>query len=122
MQPLQRDTWMGETMEEWHGRRIASGMRCMRLPAHYEVVDAELAGIMMALRETAGKTESKERRVLIMSDCVGAIQLVERAWRAPNRRTYATKARGAMLEAINTYREKLESPHGTSSFMRECRP
>ena len=40
---------LGESEEDWHRRRISGGMRGMRLPAHYEVVDAELAAILMVL-------------------------------------------------------------------------
>ena len=41
-------------------------MRGMHLPAHYEVIDAELAGVLMALRETANKLDSTERKCLVM--------------------------------------------------------
>ena len=71
-------------------------------------VDAELAAILLALREVVKGTEAAQRRCLIMSDSASAIKLVERAWRAPGRGSYALGSRGHMLEAINTYRERIQ--------------
>jgi hypothetical protein len=99
---------IGESEEEWHRRRISGGMRGMRLPAHYEVVDAELAAILMVLKEAAEGEGAKRKRCLVMSDCASALRMVETAWRAKGRRAYAMNDRGGMLEAICTYREKLE--------------
>ena len=105
---MQRDRWGGEGLEEWHARRIGSGMRGMRLPGHYTVTDAELAGVLMVLDEMARAEDAAARRCLIMSDCEAAMRMIERAWRARRRREYARGARGAMLEAICTCREQLE--------------
>lgn len=80
----------------------------MRLTAHYEVVDAELAAILMVLRETAQKEDAGARRCLIMSDSASALRMIEHAWRARGRGTYAMGDRGSMLEAICTYREQVE--------------
>ena len=38
-----------ESTEECRRRQAGEGLRCMRLPDHYEVVDAELAGMLMVL-------------------------------------------------------------------------
>ena len=43
---------------------------------------------------------------MIMSDCEAALGMAEEAWRK-ERREYGGKGRGAMLEAICTYREQL---------------
>ena len=80
----------------------------MRQPAHYEVVDAELAAILMVLKETAQHADAKTRRCLIMSDSASALRMIEYAWRARSRGTYAMGDRGGMLEAICTYREQIE--------------
>ena len=105
--PPERLDMIGESEEDWHRRRISGGMKGMRLPAHYEVVDAELAAILMVLKEAAEGEGAKEKRCLVMSDCASALRMVERAWRAPGRRAYAMDDRGGMLEAICTYRERL---------------
>ena len=96
-----------ESTEEWRMRQVGAGLRSMRLPEHYEVVDAELAGMLMALKEVSAQHEPGQRKCLLMSDCKAALMMVEKAWRA-ERRTYAMGGRGAMLEAICTEREKLE--------------
>ena len=95
-----------EEVEEWRLRQLAGGMRSMRLPDHYEVVDAELAAMLMVLRETAQEAGAGEKRCLIMSDCEAALGMAEEAWRK-ERREYGGKGRGAILEAICTYREQL---------------
>ena len=83
-------------------------MRSERLPAHYEVIDAELAGVLMVMKEMATKGDAAQRRVMIMSDCLSALWMIENAWRAQDRAEYAYGERGSMLEAICTYREKVE--------------
>ena len=42
-----------ETIADWRTRQVGMGMRCARLPGHYEVIDAELAAMLMALTEVA---------------------------------------------------------------------
>ena len=42
----------------------------MRLPAHYEVIDAELAAILMVLKEVSERAYAGRRRILVMSDYV----------------------------------------------------
>ena len=66
-QPIERGEY--EKKEEWIARQVGAGMRSMRLPGHYEVVDAELAAVLMALEETANKPNAESRKCLIMSDC-----------------------------------------------------
>ena len=105
-QPVARR--QGEEVTAWRQRQAGAGLRSERLPGHYEVVDAELAAVLMALEETAAKTDASGRRCLIMSDCESAMRMVEAAWRG-GRRTYAAGSRGAMLEAICTQREKLQT-------------
>jgi len=70
VQPLEQGEQ--EDVEEWNARRMAAGMIGMRLPAHLEVIDAELAGMLMVIREAATTTDAHERRLLIMSDCLSA--------------------------------------------------
>ena len=78
-QQMDQHGW--ESTEEWRRRQAGEGLRCMRLPDHYEVVDAELAGMLMVLREVASQGGAAERRCLLMSDCKSALRMVERAWR-----------------------------------------
>lgn len=103
---LEKDQWEG--LEQWHERRVSSGMHGMQLLAHYEVVDAEPAGIiMMAIKMTAEWEDARERKCLIMSGCIGAMRMVETAWRAKRSGQYAMGDRGGMVEAICTYRERI---------------
>ena len=95
MQPLERAA--GEGVEEWQARRMSSGMRGMRLPAHCEVIDAELAGVLIALRETAQQAGANERKCLIMSDCESAMRMIEGAWWATHRR-HGQHSRGASVK------------------------
>ena len=60
--------WHGEPAEEGVRRGLGLGMYGQRLPANYEIVDAELHGILLALRETARNADAAQRRCLIMSD------------------------------------------------------
>ena len=66
------------------------------------------------IRDAAAAEDAKSRRLLIgslMSDCLSALKLVERAWRAKHREEYAgvtREAQGAPLEAICTARERIE--------------
>ena len=54
------------------------------------------------------KTPKIPTPLLIMSDCLSALKLVERAWRAKHREEYAGSTRGAILEAICTASERIE--------------
>ena len=107
VQPLRRDECT-EDEEDAIKRRIGQGMRGMRLPGCYEVVDAELAGMLMVLKEVAEQPEAEKRKCLIMSDCEGALRMVERAWRVRRAREYVGGDRGAILDAICTYRAKID--------------
>ena len=90
-QPTERGAH--EALADWRTRQVGMGMRSARLPGHYEVIDAELAAMLMALREVAGHPDAKDRRCLIMSDCESAMTMVERAWTS-GRRAYAKQGRG----------------------------
>ena len=94
-------------VDEWRREQFEAGLRCARLPDHYQVVDAELAAILLVLQEAAAQADAAERKCLIMSDCTGALKMVEAAWRG-EREGYAKRGRGAMLEAICTAREALQ--------------
>ena len=102
-------------MEERHregmdaeGRRsMGSGLTGARLPASCEVLDAELGGVLLALRASARREAPGTRAVLIMSDSLEALRLMEKAWRAGVRWTGQGSGRAAMLHAINGERGKL---------------
>jgi hypothetical protein len=87
-------------------RALSAGMIGMRLPSCYEVLDAELHAILLALQHTA--TQGDGRRCLIMSDSLTALEMVEDAWRHGVRWRGAHASRAAMLHAINTVRARIE--------------
>ena len=66
--PLPRED--GEEIDEWRTRQVGAGIRCERMPDNFEVIDAELAAMYMALEETAAQPDAAQRRCLIMSDCL----------------------------------------------------
>ena len=51
----------------------------MRLPAHMEVVDAELAGMLMVLKEMAAREDAATVKSLIMSDCASTMEIRRRS-------------------------------------------
>ena len=73
--------WFGEPVSAQVRRSLGLGLYGRRLPACYEVVDAELHAILLALQETVGQGDAAARRCLIMSDSLTAIEMIERAWR-----------------------------------------
>jgi hypothetical protein len=89
------DEGEGDTVRTCNG--IGAGMIGRRLPACYEVVDAELHAVLLALRTTAEASDAQKRRVLIMSDCLSALRMIEHAWRhGVDSLAWAThRARGA---------------------------
>ena len=98
----------GESTEDHERRRVGGGMRGMRLPACYEVVDAELHAILMVLQDTAAQEGASGRRVLVMSDSLTALRMVEDAWRGGVRWDGPRTGRAAILHAINAAREQVE--------------
>ena len=109
VQPLARaPPGMGETQDEYERRCVGQGMMGARLPAHMEVVDAELYAVLLAVREVSRRTGAAQRRCLVMSDSISALRMVEAAWRRGVKATGGGRNREAILEAINTYRGKLE--------------
>ena len=72
-------------MEE---RATGRGMEGGRLPATWEIVDAEMYAVFRALLRVYLETRSEEgdgalgeKRILIMSDCQSAIKEIEKGWR-----------------------------------------
>ena len=99
--------WFGEPAEEGVRRGLGAGMCGQRLPACYEVVDAELHAILMALQKTGDKEAPEERRCLILSDSLTALEMVERAWRGDITWHGPRSGRAAVLHAINSARARL---------------
>jgi hypothetical protein len=97
----------GEEIAAAEARAFGAGVRCMRLPACYEVVDAELHAILLALRTTARREAAHERRCLIVSDCISALRMCENAWRRGVAWQGQRAGRAGLLHAINCEREKL---------------
>ena len=96
-----------EGMDAEGRRSMGSGLTGARLPASCEVLDAELGGVLLALRASARREAPGTRAVLIMSDSLEALRLMEKAWRAGVRWTGQGSGRAAMLHAINEERGKL---------------
>jgi ribonuclease HI len=91
-------------MEE---RATGRGMEGGRLPATWEVMDAEMYAVFRALLRVYLETRSAEgaeavsaKRILILSDCQSAIKEIERAWREGEVRHETNGDRRALLEAI----------------------
>ena len=87
-----------------------SGVWGARLPSDLEVMDAEMFAIHEYLRdvvESAGVGADTER-VLVQSDCLGALDAIEAAWRAGGPRGLRGRDRGAMLESICRLRARLD--------------
>ena len=83
----------------------------MGLPAWYEVMDAELMGVLAYLERVVERAEEEgtagERRVLVMCDCKGAMTAIETAWRGGGVDELRRTKRGGILEAICRMRAKL---------------
>jgi len=102
----------GETLGAAAARWVGEGMQGMSLPEWFEVVDAELAAVLMYLQTVVADAEVGEggtegRRCLIMSDCKGAMQMIEQAWRGTGVAGLGRAKRGGILEAICRLRERL---------------
>ena len=87
-------------------------MRGARLPGGFDNVDAECFAMLQAIRATydTARTEGKdpaEERVLIFCDCAGVVSQVEAAYITHKEGVFRSWQRGAVLEAICDYRDKL---------------
>ena len=80
------------------------------LPPDAEIADAEMAAIHAYLAAVVRREGSQARvtRVLIQSDCLSVLDLIESSWRGGDAAALQRLSRGAMLEAICRLREQLE--------------
>ena len=85
----------------------SSGASGRTYDACYEVVDAELHAILLALRQTAARSDPAARRCLIVSDCAAALRMTERAWRDGVVWKGRRAGRAGLLHAINEERARL---------------
>ena len=101
----------GESGEEAAARWVGEGMWGMGLPAWFEVMDAELMGVLAYLERVVERAEAEgtagERRVLVLCDCKGAMTAIETAWRGGGVEELRRTKRGGILEAICRMRAKL---------------
>ena len=95
-------------------RAVGDGLEGGRLPATWEVVDAEMYAIFRALRRvyregmiSSGRQAVAASRVLILTDCRSAMEQVESAWRMGHVRSGQSGDRRAMLEAICRLRARM---------------
>ena len=96
---------------------IQAGMGGGKLPDSWSIADAEVYAVLAYLKRVVdepneeGRTptpiELKERRTLIMSDCIPAMHQIENAWRLGHVEGMRRWDRGGMLEAINNIRTQL---------------
>ena len=92
----------------WRSVATAEGLWGASLAPDCEVADAELAAIHAYLRAIVQREmDPSSARVLIMSDCLGALDAVESAWRAGDARGLRVRDRGAMRESICVLRSQL---------------
>ena len=87
-------------------------MRGTRLPGGFDNVDAECYAILQELRATydramAEGTDPANERLLVFCDCAGVVSQVEAAYRTHKDGVFRSWQRGAVLEAICDYRDKL---------------
>ena len=123
--------WGGACLEAWGAEKewgeqmlrcegdaeaqaVGQGMHGGRLPAAWEVGDAELYAVYRALMtawkdavQKGGWEEAAKTRVLILSDCQGMIKEVEKMWREKEVRHEEKGDRRAMLEAVCRVRAKM---------------
>ena len=77
-----------------------------RIDDEADTTMAELAAILTYLHSVGQRADAKEARVLVMSDCLGALRAIEETWRGVGHE-YRARAGGATVEAINAIRETL---------------
>eukprot|EP00965_Chrysotila_dentata_P244338 6205923-Pleurochrysis_carterae.AAC.1 len=98
-------------------RAVELGVLNGRLGDSATAAGAELFAIFALLRKAQANQEmghyGKEKaRILIMSDCLSGLRILEKVWRE-RRNRYRKLQNGAVIEAITNIREKL----GTVIFM-----
>eukprot|EP00965_Chrysotila_dentata_P034571 1151224-Pleurochrysis_carterae.AAC.1 len=98
-------------------RAIEQGVLSGRLGDSATVAEAELFAIFAIMRKIQaqqymGKYGNEKARVLIMSDCLAGLRVIEKVWRG-EKNIYRKLRNGAVLEAITNVRETL----GTVIFM-----
>eukprot|EP00965_Chrysotila_dentata_P076513 2526397-Pleurochrysis_carterae.AAC.1 len=96
---------------------IEQGILSGRLGDSATSAEAELFAIFAILRKVQalqdrGQYGEDKARVLIMSDCLSGLEIIEKVWRG-NKNVYRKIKNGAVLEAITNVRESL----GTVIFM-----
>eukprot|EP00965_Chrysotila_dentata_P162229 5357135-Pleurochrysis_carterae.AAC.1 len=98
-------------------RAIRQGILNGRLGDSATAAEAELFAIFAVLKKIqaqqyTGRYGDEKARVLIMSDCLAGLRVIEKVWRG-KRNVYRKLRNGAILEAITNVRETL----GTVIFM-----
>eukprot|EP00965_Chrysotila_dentata_P177783 5872156-Pleurochrysis_carterae.AAC.1 len=94
-----------------NARAVEQGVLKGRLGDSATAAEAELFAIFAILRKVQaqqdmGYSGNEKARVLIMSDCLSGLRIIERVWRG-RRNTYRGLQNGAVLEAITNARENL---------------
>eukprot|EP00965_Chrysotila_dentata_P187915 6172421-Pleurochrysis_carterae.AAC.1 len=98
-------------------RAIRQGILSGRLGDSATAAEAEFFAIFAVLKKIqaqqyTGRYGEEKARVLIMSDCLAGLRIIEKVWRS-KRNIYRKLRNGAILEAITNVRETL----GTVIFM-----
>ena len=93
--------------------KIGEGMWGWAVPTGWEIMDAEMYAVLCYMRKVVAEPEYMsgtpihERRILILSDCMSALHLIEEAWRRPTAVTGRNTSNGAMLEEICSIRRRV---------------
>eukprot|EP00965_Chrysotila_dentata_P156175 5159440-Pleurochrysis_carterae.AAC.2 len=109
---------IGSTLDQMDkARAVEQGVLNGRLGDSATAAGAELFAIFAILRKVQaeqdmGRYGNEKARILIMSDCLSGLRILEKVWRG-RRNRYRKLQNGAILEAITNVREKL----GTVIFM-----
>eukprot|EP00965_Chrysotila_dentata_P261640 6214322-Pleurochrysis_carterae.AAC.4 len=96
---------------------VEQGMLSGRLGDSATSAEAELFAIFAILRKVQvmqdmGQYKGGKARVLIMSDCLSGLEVIEKVWRG-KKNIYRKLKNGAVIEAITNVKESL----GTVIFM-----
>eukprot|EP00965_Chrysotila_dentata_P260029 6213759-Pleurochrysis_carterae.AAC.1 len=109
---------LGVTLDQMDKiRGVEQGVLSGRLGDSATAAGAELFAIFAILRKVQAEQDmghygNEKARILIMSDCLSGLRILEKIWRG-GKRKYRKLQNGAVLEAITNVREKL----GTVIFM-----